>query len=130
MRVVRATSKEEFDTALATADQVIVEGDDELLSYAATKASHDPQLSSVDVEVRAHSVSVGRTLAAGKSAVATADFQQITERMPKRRSPASSAARRSRFLPLVLGIFIVLVILNLVILYIEWSHQIFFIEAL
>ena len=39
MRIVRVATKEEFDAALATADQVIVEGDDQLLSYAATKAS-------------------------------------------------------------------------------------------
>jgi hypothetical protein len=59
-RVVRVTSKEELDSALASADQVIVEGDDRLLSYAAAKASHDPQLSSVDIQIGSHSISVGR----------------------------------------------------------------------
>jgi hypothetical protein len=35
---MRATSKEEISAALATADQVIVEGNNELLNYAVTKA--------------------------------------------------------------------------------------------
>jgi hypothetical protein len=50
-RVVRVTSKEELDSALVSADQVIVEGNDELLSYAATKASQDSELSKVEIEI-------------------------------------------------------------------------------
>jgi len=42
VRTVRATTREEIDAALATADQVTVEGDDELLTYAVNKASSDP----------------------------------------------------------------------------------------
>jgi hypothetical protein len=42
-RVVHATTEQEIDAALATADQVIVQGDDQLLSYAVGKASADPQ---------------------------------------------------------------------------------------
>ena len=42
-RIVRATTEQEIDSALATADQVVVEGDDQLLSYAVGKASADPQ---------------------------------------------------------------------------------------
>ena len=42
-RIVHATTEQEIDSALATADQVIVEGDDQLLSYAVGKASADPQ---------------------------------------------------------------------------------------
>jgi hypothetical protein len=42
VRTVRVTTKEELDAALATADQITVEGDDELLSYAANKAAGDP----------------------------------------------------------------------------------------
>jgi hypothetical protein len=38
VRTVRVTSKEEVDAALATADQVVVEGDDELLTYAINTA--------------------------------------------------------------------------------------------
>ncbi len=38
-RVVTVTTPEEFDSAFANADRVIVEGDDALLSYAATKAA-------------------------------------------------------------------------------------------
>jgi hypothetical protein len=36
------TTKAEFDAALGSADQVIVEGDDELSSYAVSKAAGDP----------------------------------------------------------------------------------------
>jgi hypothetical protein len=43
VRSVRVTTKEELDAALATADQVVVEGDDELLSYAVNKASGDSE---------------------------------------------------------------------------------------
>jgi hypothetical protein len=41
-RTVRVTTKEELDAALTTADQITVEGDDELLSYAVYRASRDP----------------------------------------------------------------------------------------
>jgi hypothetical protein len=41
-RIVRATTEAEVDAALASADKVVVEGDDRLLSYAASKASGDP----------------------------------------------------------------------------------------
>ena len=42
-RIIHATTEQEIDAALETADQVIVEGDDQLLSYAVGKASADPQ---------------------------------------------------------------------------------------
>jgi hypothetical protein len=42
VKTVRATTKEEVDAALATADQVTVEGDDELLTYAVNRAAGDP----------------------------------------------------------------------------------------
>jgi len=38
-RVVTVTTPEELDSAFASADRLIVEGDDALLSYAATKAA-------------------------------------------------------------------------------------------
>jgi hypothetical protein len=38
-RVVKVTTPEELDSAFASADRLIVEGDDTLLSYAATKAA-------------------------------------------------------------------------------------------
>jgi hypothetical protein len=38
-RVVTVTNQEELDSAFASADRLIVEGDDALLSYAATKAA-------------------------------------------------------------------------------------------
>jgi hypothetical protein len=57
-RVARVTTEQELDSALTSADQVIVEGDDRLLSYAATKASRDPG-NRVDVEVAGRSISVG-----------------------------------------------------------------------
>jgi hypothetical protein len=52
VQTVLATSKEELDAALATAtaDQITVEGDDELLSYAVNKAATDPE-NRVAVEV-------------------------------------------------------------------------------
>jgi hypothetical protein len=40
-RVVKVTSQGELDSAFASADRLIVEGDDALLSYAATKAAGD-----------------------------------------------------------------------------------------
>jgi hypothetical protein len=40
-RVVTVTTQEELDSAFDSADEMIVEGDDALLSYAATKASGD-----------------------------------------------------------------------------------------
>jgi len=59
-RVVGVTNKEELDSALLSADQVIVEGDDQLLSYAAAKASQDPEHSRVDIEIAGRSISSGR----------------------------------------------------------------------
>jgi hypothetical protein len=43
VRTVRATTKEEVDAALAAADQITVEGDDELLTYAVNKAAGDSE---------------------------------------------------------------------------------------
>jgi hypothetical protein len=50
VKTVLATTKEELDAALATADQITVECDDELLSYAVNKAARDPE-NRVAVEV-------------------------------------------------------------------------------
>ncbi len=41
-RAVTVTTQEELDSAFGSADELIVEGDDALLSYAANKASGDP----------------------------------------------------------------------------------------
>jgi hypothetical protein len=49
-RIVRATTEQELDSALGSADQVIVEGDDRLLSYAVARASSDPQ-NRIDVKI-------------------------------------------------------------------------------
>lgn len=72
-RVVHVTTKEALDSALVSADQVVVEGDDQLLSYAAAKASHDPELARVDIEIAGRSISVGRdavgSIAVGGNAV-------------------------------------------------------------
>ena len=43
VRTIHATSKGEIDNALATADRIIVEGDDELLSYAIDRAAVEPE---------------------------------------------------------------------------------------
>jgi hypothetical protein len=53
------TNKEELDSALLSADQVIVEGDDQLLSYAAAEASQDAEHSRVDIEIAGRSISIG-----------------------------------------------------------------------
>jgi hypothetical protein len=57
-RIVRVRTEQEFDSALGSSDQVIVEGDDRLLSYAVAKASDDAQ-NRIDVEVEGGSISVG-----------------------------------------------------------------------
>jgi hypothetical protein len=44
VRTVRVTSKEELDAALASADQITVEGDDELLTYAVNRAAGDSDI--------------------------------------------------------------------------------------
>lgn len=41
-RIIRVTTEQELESALQSADQVIVEGDDRLLSYAVARASNDP----------------------------------------------------------------------------------------
>jgi hypothetical protein len=56
-RVVTVTTQEELDSAFGSADELIVEGDDALLSYAANKASRDPR-STVAVETGAAAVLV------------------------------------------------------------------------
>ena len=43
VRTAHATSKGEIDQALPTADRIIVEGDDELLSYAINRAAVEPE---------------------------------------------------------------------------------------
>ena len=58
VRTIRVTTEAELDAALGSADQVIVEGDGRLLSYAASKASTDPD-NSVSVEIGEHSIVVG-----------------------------------------------------------------------
>ena len=122
-RVVRVTSKEELDSALASADQVIVEGDDQLLSYAAAKASHEPQLSSVVIEIGRHSISVGANVAG--SAVVTGDNNKISntwaeyakKKPPPLPSPFPSrstawwSARKSSGFRLLLGLFIAFALL-------------------
>jgi len=56
-RIVRATNEQELDSALSSADQVIVEGDDRLLSYAVAKASTDSE-NQIAIELWPHSSSV------------------------------------------------------------------------
>jgi hypothetical protein len=57
-RIARVTTEQELDSALGWADQVIVEGNDRLLSYAVAKASNDPD-NRIAIEVGVQSVSVG-----------------------------------------------------------------------
>src|SRR5215472_10524793 len=68
-RIVRVTTKEALDATLllGTADQVIVEGDEQLLSYAIAKASGDPQNRSLvefeeDGEQQVEKMPMGQTL--------------------------------------------------------------------
>jgi hypothetical protein len=56
-RIVRATNEQEVDSALSSADQVIVEGDDRLLSYAVAKASIDSE-NEITIELPSRSFSV------------------------------------------------------------------------
>src|SRR3984957_7659019 len=49
-RTVRVRTKEELAAAFATADQIVVDGDDSLLSYAVSKASNDPENNQVSVD--------------------------------------------------------------------------------
>lgn len=56
-RIVRATNEQELDSALLSADQVIVEGDDRLLSYAVAKASTDSE-NQIAIELPLRSFSV------------------------------------------------------------------------
>jgi hypothetical protein len=56
-RIVHATTEQEIDAALETADQVIVEGDDRLLSYAVNQAAADP-LSTIEVESGQQTISI------------------------------------------------------------------------
>jgi hypothetical protein len=74
-RIVRVTTKQEFDSALGSADQVIVEGDDELLSYAVATASDDPQ-DHVSIEVGERSISV-RDRIVVKGPTAAGDTERI-----------------------------------------------------
>jgi hypothetical protein len=111
-RVIHVTSKDELDSALLSADQVIVEGDDQLLSYAAARASHDPELASVDVQIGGRSISVGRdaigsVLVTGDgNRVSTVDSPGIGEPLPPppARRTAAPARRLSFLLPLGLSV--------------------------
>jgi hypothetical protein len=78
-RVVRVTSKEELDSALASADQVIVEGDDRLLSYAVTKAARDAPLSNVDIQMRGRLIYVAENAATGDSNITSSNCAERTE---------------------------------------------------
>jgi hypothetical protein len=42
-QIARATTEKEVDSALQSAERVIVKGDDHLLSYAVAKASRNPE---------------------------------------------------------------------------------------
>ncbi len=64
VRTVRVTTRQELDAALDSADQVVVEGDDQLLSYAVARASNDPQ-NRIAIEVQEQSGSLGRDAAEG-----------------------------------------------------------------
>jgi hypothetical protein len=57
--IVRATSKEEVDSALESAEKVIVEGDDHLLSYAVAKASRNPEK---DIEIQTEKEIEGKVI--------------------------------------------------------------------
>ncbi len=100
-RVVHVTSKDELDAALLSADQVIVEGSDQLLSYAVAKASHDPELARVDVQIGDRSISVGRD-AAGDGSTRDGDSGVPASRRSDDFGAPPAAARRLTFL--VLGL--------------------------
>ena len=79
-RTVRVTSKEEVDAALATADQVVVEGDDELLTYAINTAeagAFKKEFVGVTVRLGANSAAA---LAGGKAPVREAHATEARSR--------------------------------------------------
>jgi hypothetical protein len=76
-RTVLVTSKEEVDAALATADQVVVEGDDELLTYAINTAeagAFKKEFVGVTVRLGTNSTAV---LAGGKAPVREALHDEV-----------------------------------------------------
>jgi hypothetical protein len=58
-RIARATNEKEVDSALESAEKVIVEGDDHLLSYAVAKASRDPEK---DIEIQTEKEIEGKVI--------------------------------------------------------------------
>jgi hypothetical protein len=135
-RVVRVTSKEELDSALASADQVIVEGDDRLLSYAVTKAARDAPLSNVDIQMRGRLIYVAENAVTGDSNTTSSNCAERTEEPwgpppppPRWENPppgqeafrnpvpppslhAPAFARKTSYFHLLLGLFIVVVLLG------------------
>jgi hypothetical protein len=91
LRTVLATTKEQLDAALATADQITVEGDDELLSYAVNKASNDPE-NRVSVEIGEHLTTVAPREAEGFDAETWA----YRERTMRERAAREAEAERKR----------------------------------
>ena len=124
-RVVRVTSKEELDSALASADQVIVEGDDRLLSYAVTKAARDAPLSNVDIQMRGRLIYVAENAVTGDSNTTSSNCAERTEEpspppaqeafrnpVPPPSLHAPAFARKTSYFHLLLGLFIVVVLLG------------------
>jgi hypothetical protein len=124
-RVVRVTSKEELDSALASADQVIVEGDDRLLSYAVTKAARDAPLSNVDIQMRGRLIYAAENAVTGDSNTTSSNCAERTEEpspppaqeafrnpVPPPSPHAPAFARKTSYFHLLLGLFIVVVLLG------------------
>jgi hypothetical protein len=104
-RIVRVTSEQELDSALGSADQVIVEGDDRLLSYAVSKASNDPQ-NRIAVEVDGQSITVGRKDGTGEPENVLPPFAPAQHARAERAAPV-----RSHALAIVMGVLVFLAIL-------------------
>ncbi len=104
-RIVRVTTEQELNSALASADQVIVEGDDKLLSYAAAKALRDPDNHvAFELGKRTVSVSAGPTNPAATAMPrATADAFATS---PAAAPQATPGAGRSKVPP---GVMIAIV---------------------
>jgi hypothetical protein len=114
-RIVRATTEQEIDSALAwSADQVIVEGDDRLLSYAVAKASKNPEH---EIDIQIEKKIEGRGFAEPPSIF---DDEPRTQRPEQPHPSASSASassisirrRRSLVIPLfITGVIAVLIVM-------------------
>ncbi|HYP63576.1 MAG TPA: hypothetical protein VEQ16_06795 [Acidocella sp.] len=112
-KTVNVTSRDALDDALRTADRVIVEGDDQLLSYAVSKAACDPKN---EIEVETASFDFAGPGMAAPAIFDPAAFQMLGDSAapppPRLRARAGGTLRMELYG--VIGFFIVLVLVGAV----------------